>query len=81
MTIPIDYDPEADILLVKLREGKVADEQLLDNDIVVGLDEEGNILYLEIWSASRRGLLKALAKLAKTRKPKLEALLEGKAAP
>ena len=35
------YDPEADVLVVKLREGTVADEELLDNDVVVGYDREG----------------------------------------
>jgi hypothetical protein len=32
------YDPEADVLVVKLREGAVADEELLDNDAIVGYD-------------------------------------------
>ena len=31
------YDPEADILVIKIAEGKLHDEILLDNDIVIQL--------------------------------------------
>lgn len=67
----IAYDPESDILVVRLRSGTPRDEQLLDNDIVVAVDEKGNTLYVEVWNASRRGLLKALAQLARTRPHKI----------
>jgi len=72
----VKYDPESDILLVRIREGEVTDEQLLDNDVVLGLDSEGNVLYVEVWRASRRGLLGVLASLARTKSRKLEALLK-----
>ena len=36
----INYDPEADVLVVKLRDGKLVDEKLLDNDIMLGVNEE-----------------------------------------
>jgi len=59
------YDPEADVLVVKLREGAVADEELLDNDVVVGYDREGRVVYVEVLDASKKGLVSALAELAK----------------
>mgnify|MGYP003873305079 CR=1 FL=1 len=59
----IEYDPEADILAIKIAEGKFYDEVLLDNDIVIQFDENRNIIGVEIWDASKRGLLKALKKL------------------
>jgi len=37
MDLIINYDPEADVLALKLREGLVVDEELLDNDVVLGL--------------------------------------------
>jgi uncharacterized protein YuzE len=38
MDLIINYDPEADVLALKLREGLVVDEELLDNDVVLGYD-------------------------------------------
>lgn len=52
----IRYDPEADILVIKIAEGCLHDEMLLDNDIVVQFDEDGKIIGLEIWDMSKRGL-------------------------
>jgi uncharacterized protein YuzE len=37
----IRYDPEADVLALKVREGALANEELLDNDVVLGYDNEG----------------------------------------
>jgi len=56
----IHYDPEGDILWIRLRVGQVYDEVLLDNDVVVQYDEKGNLVGLEIWDASRKGLLEIL---------------------
>jgi uncharacterized protein YuzE len=61
------YDPEADALVVKLGEGAVADEELLDNDAAVGYDREGRVVYVEVLDASKKGLASALAELAKAR--------------
>ena len=66
----IKYDPEADILVIKIAEGKLHDEVLLDNDVVIQFDENRNVIGIEIWDASRRGLLKVLKKL-KTRASKM----------
>jgi uncharacterized protein YuzE len=65
MDLIIRYDPEADVLVVKLREGAVADEELLDNDAIVGYDREGRVVYVEVLDASKKGLISALAELAK----------------
>jgi hypothetical protein len=40
MDLIINYDPEADVLVLKLREGLVVDEELLDNDVVLGYGGE-----------------------------------------
>ena len=68
------YDPEADILVVRIRGAEPRDEELLDNDVVVGLGEDGRPVYVEVWHASRRGLLKALAALARKKAAKIEAI-------
>jgi uncharacterized protein YuzE len=59
------YDPEADALLVKLREGAVADEELLDNDAAVGYDREGRVVHVKVLDAPKKGLISAPAELAK----------------
>jgi uncharacterized protein YuzE len=55
MDLIIRYDPEADVLVVKLGEGAVADEELLDNDAIVGYDREGRVVYVEVLDASKKG--------------------------
>ncbi|MEX0569466.1 MAG: DUF2283 domain-containing protein [Candidatus Njordarchaeota archaeon] len=52
----IRYDPEADILVIKIAEGRLHDEVLLDNDVVIQFDEGGKIIGIEVWDASKRGL-------------------------
>ena len=76
MDLVIKYDPKADILAMKLREGAVRDERLLDSDVVLGFDEVGELVTVEIWDASKRGLLKTLADLANEKREVVEALLK-----
>jgi len=72
----IKYDPEADILVVKIYKGIVKDEKILDNDTILGLNKDGEIIYIEIWDASKKGLTKALINLARERKDKIKTILE-----
>ena len=76
MDLVIEYDPKADILSMKLKEGAVKDERLLDSDVVLGLDEDGELVALEVWDASKRGLLKTLRDLANEKREVVEALLK-----
>ena len=55
----ITYDPDADVLYVRLREGRVADTTAVDADdpkvtanVVVDLDENDDVLGFEITAAS-----------------------------
>ncbi|RSN73702.1 DUF2283 domain-containing protein [Candidatus Methanodesulfokora washburnensis] len=75
MDLIIRYDPEADVLVIKLKEGSLVDEELLDNDVILGYDSEGNIVSMEILDASRKGLMNALFELAKSRKEETRFLL------
>ena len=49
----IEYDPEADILYIVLKEGPAEDTIEVDEDIFIEVDEKGNIIGIEIWQASR----------------------------
>ena len=68
--------PKADILTLKLREEAIVDEKLLDSDMLLGLDEDGKLVALEVWDASKRGLLMSLTDLAHEKRDLVEALLE-----
>ena len=68
MDLIIKYDSEADLLVVKVKEGALADEELLDNDVVLGYDDQGKVVSVEVLDASRKGLLNALLELAKSKK-------------
>ena len=72
----IEYDPEADILVIRLGNGKIVDEKLLDNDIVLGVNEENKIIYIEIWDASKRGLTKTLIDLSRKKRNKIKTNIE-----
>jgi uncharacterized protein YuzE len=75
MTLIIKYDSEADVLTIKLKKGALADEKLLDNDVIVGCDKSGKLVSLEILDASKKGLLNAFMELAKSKKETAKLLL------
>jgi len=76
MDLVLRYDPKADILTLKLREGAIRDEKLLDSDILLGFNEDGELVSLEVWDASKRGLLKSLTDMAREKRDEVETLLE-----
>lgn len=76
MDLVIKYDPKADILAMKLREGAIKDEKLLDADIALGFDEKGELVAVEVWDTSKRGLMKTLTDLANERREVAETLLK-----
>jgi len=75
MGLIVRYDPEADVLALKVREGALANEELLDNDVVLGYDDEGKVVSVEILDASKKGLFDALLELARFRRETVEHLL------
>jgi len=76
MDIVIKYDSKADILSMKLKEGAIRDEKLLESDVVLGFDEKGELVALEVWDASKRGLLKTLADLVNEKREVAETLIK-----
>lgn len=59
MDLIINYDAEADVLAFKVREGSLADEELLDNDVVLGYDDRGKIVSVEGLDASKGSFKRA----------------------
>ena len=75
MDLIIKYDPEGDVLVFKVKEGALVDEELLDNDVVIGYGRNGKNVSVEVHDASRKGLLNALLELAKSKKDAAKFLL------
>jgi uncharacterized protein YuzE len=75
MDLIINYDPEADILVLKFREGSIVDEELLDNDVVLGYDGDGRVVSIEVLDASKRGLMNVLIELAKAKREAVKLVL------
>jgi len=74
----IEYDPEADILVINIKANpKVREDKLLDNDIVLSLDEKGELAQIQVMDVLRRGLLKIVITLL-TKEPKIKAIIESK---
>jgi len=76
MDLILKYDSKADILSIKLREGAINDEKLLDSDVLMGFDSEGEMVTLEVWDASKRGLYKTLVDLANEKRELVDSLLD-----
>ena len=47
----VKYDIKSDILYLKISESKPVDSEMVNDDVVVHLDEKGNIVGIEIWRA------------------------------
>ncbi|MEM2882206.1 MAG: DUF2283 domain-containing protein [Candidatus Bathyarchaeia archaeon] len=50
----ISYDHGSDALYVRVREGRVAESDEVDDGIIVDYDEEGNIAGIEVLGFSER---------------------------
>ncbi|NHV98536.1 MAG: DUF2283 domain-containing protein [Thaumarchaeota archaeon] len=67
------YDDEHDILYIDIAPDKKAyDTQPLNDDILVDFDEEGNIVGIEIWQASKNIVEPVAERLVEKVKKSLE---------
>ena len=61
--------------MLRIRNGALANEEILDNDIILGYDKDGKLLYVEVMDASKKGLINTLLDLAKNRKEAAKLIL------
>ncbi|MHA1208112.1 MAG: DUF2283 domain-containing protein [Candidatus Freyarchaeota archaeon] len=47
----VKYDKNADILYLKFSNSKPVDSDMVDDDVVISLNERGEIVSMEIWRA------------------------------
>ena len=50
----VEYDPEADAIYIRLRAGEVADSDEIREGVVMDYDIDGQVLGIELLSASKR---------------------------
>jgi len=75
MYLIMNYDSYADVLVLKFGEGLVVDEELLDNDVVLGYDCDGRVVSVEVFDASNRGVRDLLIELAKAKREAVKLIL------
>jgi uncharacterized protein YuzE len=56
------YDPETDILYLHFADGEVEEVLEAGDGVVVELGGEGRIMGVEVWGASKRGVIEELRK-------------------
>jgi len=57
----VNYDPEADILYIIIREGPVKDTVEAEDEIFIEVTEDEKIAGIEVWNASKN-ILEPIAK-------------------
>ena len=49
----VEYDPEADILYIRIKEDEIRDTVDWNDDIWADLNEKGEVVGIEIWQARK----------------------------
>lgn len=62
----VSYDRSSDILYLVFREGPSREVLEPESDIVIELDEKGEVMGLEIWNARKRGIFQEVVKIAQS---------------
>ena len=63
----VEYDPEADIIYIRIREDKIVDTVDLDEDVFADLNERGEVVGIEIWQARKYVISEILGCLEKAK--------------
>jgi len=61
----VEYDPEADILYIMIRDEKVKETKDLDEDVWIDVNDRGEIVGIEIWQARKHVIPEILKFLKK----------------
>ena len=64
----VEYDPEADIMYIKIKEDNIRDTVDLGEDIWADLNEKGEIVGIEIWQARKHIISEVLKYLERAKK-------------
>jgi len=67
----VEYDPESDILYIRIKDERVKETVDLNDDIFADLNEKGEIVGIEIWQA-RKNIFPELLKFLDMAKKVME---------
>ena len=70
--VKVEYDRDADILYIKLKDSKIVDTRMLGEDVYVDVDMDDNFVGIEIWKASQNAILPISREIAQEVKTVLE---------
>lgn len=70
--VKVEYDRDADILYIKLKDSKIVDTRMLGEDVYVDVDMDENFVGIEIWKASQNAILPISREIAEEVKIVLE---------
>jgi uncharacterized protein YuzE len=68
----VEYDKDADILYIKIKESKIVDTRMLGEDVYVDVDKNENFVGIEIWKASQNAIMPISKDIAREVKAVLE---------
>ena len=63
----VKYDPEADILYIKIKDDKIENTVDWDDDIFADLNEKEEVVGIEIWQARKHVISEILKHLQRAR--------------
>jgi uncharacterized protein YuzE len=66
------YDPGTDILYLHFMDGAAEEVLEAGENVIVELDKKGRIMGIEVWGASKRGVLKELRKVVASSKTQIQ---------
>jgi len=72
-TVKVEYDPEADILYIKIKKGQAAKTIDLGEDVWADINDKGEIIGIEIWQARKHIITEILKYLRKGKKVRANA--------
>ena len=70
--VKVEYDRDADIIYIKLKDSKIVDTRMLGEDVYVDVDMDENFVGIEIWKASQNAILPISREIAQEVKIVLE---------
>ena len=56
----LDYDAEGDILYFHFKDGPAESVKEVEDNVMVELDDDGEVMGIEVWGAKKKGVLRRL---------------------
>ncbi|MBI2648442.1 MAG: DUF2283 domain-containing protein [Thaumarchaeota archaeon] len=59
----LSYDSKSDILYMHFKDGPAESVREVEDNVVVELDNKGEVMVIELWGIRRKGILKELTQI------------------